>query len=647
MRIVRTIVTGIAILATPTAAAAQTVVPAQLAERLVTVASTIGGDGPQWLPDGSRIVFPSNQGGGLGLWSISPDGGSASRVTADVAPQIPRVSPDGRSVAWLSDKSGSLELWLAPVGGSERQLTSLGARINAFSWSPDGTQIALSGLLYGQFDIWTVAVPSGETRRLTTDNRYEIYPSWTPDSKRIVYVRPDDRWVGHDVMIMDAAGTNQKLIAHDNDLFDNGTLGTRSGFGYAQVSPDGSSVLFRSHRSGWINYWTVPLAGGTPKQLAAETADQTDARWSPDGKAVAFVSNRNGTRDIRVVAATGGVPRVVVPVQMGIAASPEWSPDGKRLTYTLATPTRPADLYVASVDGSGAPKQLTTSPTSIAESELLVPEKITYRSDQFTISAYVYKPSNIRPGDRLPGILYIHGGPTGQFSDNFALQPQFLARLGYVVLMPNIRGSSGYGKTFEDANNPCWTRCDLRDVVAGVEYLKTLPYVNGSKMGITGSSYGGIMTMASVARAPDVFQAAVPQSGYANWISFQDYNAELQHTKLLAYEWGPYPDSAAVYRRNSSIFSVQNVKAPVFVVHGVGRDTPWRPGVVPIEASKEYALALEKQYKVVMYKTYPGETYYISGRENTRQLLQDMLEFFDKYLKESRISGTTTSLKPQ
>ena len=175
---------------------------------------------------------------------------------------------------------------------------------------------------------------------------------------------------------------------------------------------------------------------------------------------------------------------------------------------------------------------------------------------------------------------------------------------------------------------------DLRDVVAGVAYLKTLPYVNGSKMGITGISYGGIMTMAAVARAPDVFQAALPQSGYANWISFQDYNAELQHTKLLAYEWGPYPDSAAVYRRNSSIFLAKNVKAPVFVVHGVGKETSWRPGVVPIIASKEYALALEREYKVVMYKTYPGETYYISGRDNNRQLLLDMGEFFGRYLKD-------------
>src|SRR5262249_8282780 len=363
-------------------------------------------------------------------------------------------------------------------------------------------------------------------------------------------------------------------------------------------------VLFRSHRSGWINYWAVPLAGGEPRQIAPQDANQTGARWSPDGKLIMYAAIRNGTHDIRVVPAGGGQARVVVPVDLGIAANPEWSPDGRRLAYTLASPTRPQDVYVASLDGTANPQVTSSVPPGSVERSLVTPEKISYRSDEFTIAAYLYQPPRMRPGERYPGILYIHGGPTGQFDDNYQVQPQFLAQQGYVVLLPNIRGSSGYGKAFEHPNNPCWTICDLRDVVAGVEYRKTLGYVNGQKMGITGSSYGGIMTMASVARAPEVFQAAVPQSGYANWISFQDYNTELQHTKLLAYEWGPYPDSAAVYRRNSSIFSIANVLAPVFVVQGEGRNPAWRIGERPIPASEENVHALDHQYKVVKYKIY-------------------------------------------
>jgi dipeptidyl aminopeptidase/acylaminoacyl peptidase len=153
-------------------------------------------------------------------------------------------------------------------------------------------------------------------------------------------------------------------------------------------------------------------------------------------------------------------------------------------------------------------------------------------------------------------------------------------------------------------------------------------------MGITGNSYGGIMTMGAVAHAPLVFQAAAAQSGYANWISFQDYNTELQHTKLLAYEWGPYPDSAAVYRRNSSIFSAEHVMAPVLLIFGTGQTQAWRPGVYPIPAALEFAHALDRSNKVVKVKTYAGESDYVTGRENSKQVLLDLLEWFDQYLRD-------------
>ena len=139
-----------------------------------------------------------------------------------------------------SHRLGSPELWLWSVADNrDLPLTNLGARINAFSWSPDGHSIAFSALRYGQFDVWTVAVPSGEIRRLTTDERYELYPTWTPDSRSIVYVRSDDRWADHDVMVMTASGDHQRVLTHDADMFDYGTIGTRSRFGYVQVSPDG------------------------------------------------------------------------------------------------------------------------------------------------------------------------------------------------------------------------------------------------------------------------------------------------------------------------------------------------------------------------------------------------------------------------
>jgi dipeptidyl aminopeptidase/acylaminoacyl peptidase len=599
-------------------------------EKLLAMSSVLAGETPQWAPDGSRILLASSWGGG-GLMTLSPEGGFPRPLPLELggaghflASQMPGWSPDGKWVSYVSDKSGSPEIWLwSTEDGRDLKLTALGGRINALGWSADSRWIALSGDRNGNYDIWKVSVPAGDVYRLTSAERNEVFPTWTPDGSRIVYVELDERWVDHRVVVMGADGTNPRTVVQDTDFFDYRAGGT---FGYPVVSPDGSRVLFRSHRRGWINYWTVALSGGEPRAIAAEEADQSHARWSKDGSAIAYVSNHNGTHELRVVPAAGGAARVLVKPERGVVADPEWSPDGTRLSYTLSRPTRPADLFVLEVK-SGATRQLTDSlPAGNLEKTLVAPEKVSYRSEEFTINAYLYKPASAAAGERFPGVLWIHGGPTSQFNDVFEPHVQFFVQRGYVVLLPNIRGSSGYGKAFEDANNRCWGHCDLKDVLAGVDYLKKLPYVNPHKMGISGTSYGGIMSMAAAAFAPGVFQAAIPASGYGDWMHFRD-EQELRHVKLLEYEFGPFEGNEHVYRKNSSIYSVEQITTPMFLIHGEG----YFPRS---DASLEFARALEKNYKVFRYKAYPNENYYVRSRANRRQMLSDMLEFFDQFLKD-------------
>jgi dipeptidyl aminopeptidase/acylaminoacyl peptidase len=607
------------------------------AEKLLTIGSVLAGrDAPQWMPDGSRILFLSGLGGASGLWSVSPEGGFPTPVTQDLSlvgvgslgSPKPTPSPDGRWISYVSSKSGAPEIWLWSVAdGREMRLTDLGARVAALEWSPDGKWIAFSGDRHGNLDIWKVAVPGGEVHRLTTDARYDVFPTWSPDGRHILYVRLDERWVDHDVMEIGADGSRPRLVVADTDFFDyrGGTA-----FGAAQPSPDGRQVLFRSLRSGWHNFWVVPRGGGEPRQIAAEAADQTDARWSPDGRQILFVSNTNGTHHLKVVPAAGGAARALVAPAVGVVARPSWSPDGRRISYTLVTPTQPEDLHVVEV-GSGRSRQLTHSlPAGNLERTLVEPEKVRYRSpDGLEIPAYLYRPREIARGERLPGIMWIHGGPTSQFHDDLQLHVQFFVQRGYVVLLPNIRGSSGYGKAFEDANNGCWGHCDLQDVLAGVEYLKRLPYVNPHRMGITGTSYGGCMSLAATAFAPGVFQASIPASGYGDWIHFY-HEQELRHIKLMDYEFGPLAGNEEVYRRNSPIFHIDRISTPTFLIHGEGHF----PGSV---ASHNFAKELEKNYKVFRHKAYPNENYYIRGRENVRQMLLDVAEFFDQYLKDAEV----------
>jgi len=607
-------------------------------EDVTSVRSVVGG-AATWSPDGTRLLI----GGALGgsdLWTIPADGGFPQSLNIRMgevsfqASNAPRYSPDGKSISYLANVHGVPELHLHSLGdGTKRQLTRLGAHINSYSWSPDGRRIALASDKYGSYDIWLANVVTGDVHRLTTDARYEVFPSWTPNGQKVVYVRLDERWLDHDVLEIDANGgtTTPRLIVSDRDFFD---YGAGSTFGHPLISPDGASLVFRSHRSGWINYWIVPMSGGTPRQLAPEAANQSGARWSPDGKSILYTALWNGTQDLRVVnvsGGAGGAPRkLVAPTGMGMVSNAEWSPNGAFISYTLETPVDPADLFVIPSNG-GAAKRLTTSagPAYITNG-LIRPKKVAYKTpDGFTVNAYLYEPV-LKPGESAPGILYIHGGPTSSFNDNYQAQVQFLAMRGYAVLLPNIRGSSGYGKTFEDANNGCWGRCDLVDVVAGVEFLRTLPFVDDAHMGITGTSYGGCMTMAAAAFAPGVFQAGVAVSGYGDWFHMIQ-EQELRHLKLVEYEFGPLPQNEAKYRASSPIFSIAGIRTPLMLLHGSGAQFPRS------DASKIFADRLEMNYKPFVYKTYPNENYYVRRRENFIQMYADIVAYFDQHLK----NGTT------
>jgi len=638
------LLTLLALCVPPMSAANEGDVPISV-DNLLSIRSVISGrDAPQWSPDGSLIMFMSGMRGGLNLMGIHPEGGFPTLLAEDLSlsgtgspgSQKPQWSPDGKWIGYVSSKGGAPEIWLWSIeDGRDRQLTNLGARVNALQWSPDGQWIVLSNDRYGSQDVWKVSVPEGKLFRLTDSPLYEVYPTWTPDGQHILYVRMDERWVDHDIWELPAGGGEPRLVLQDKDFFD-----YRAGlsFGTPLPSPDGKLLLFRSLRSGWYNFWIVERAGGSPRPVAPEDFDQDHARWSPDGTHIAYISNHNGTWDLRVIPASGGTPRILAaPDGMGAIGKPEWSPDGTRISYTMSTPTMPEDLFVVSFD-DGKSRQLTFSmPHGLAE-RLVTPQKVSFpSSDGFTIPAYLYRPPLSNDGERFPGIVWVHGGPTSQFDDSMGRhrQVQFFVQRGYAVLLPNVRGSSGYGKAFEDANNGCWGRCDMDDVRAGVDFLKTQPYVNHDKMGITGTSYGGILSMAAVSFTKGLFQAAIPISGYGEMSDFHTDVPELQHIQLLNYELGPYPENKDVYDQHSPIHFVQDATTPSLILHGRGSAVPWRPGQRdPEMASLNFARALDRYYKIFRYKSYPGETYYVYGRENTKQKLNDMLAFFDQFLKD-------------
>lgn len=589
-----------------------------------------GGDAVRWSPDGATLLFYASLGGEAALWLLPRAGGFPRCVTTTpitlpfLASPQQTWSPAGQQIAYLSEYRGATELWLwDAASGQQRPLTSLGNTIASYAWSPDGSNLLATSNRLGSYDIYRIALPDGAATRLTQHTCYEVSPVSTPDGQRVLFVRLDEHWRDHDVVSIAAAGGDERIVTRDHDLFDYHYGRT---FGSPLVAPDGQTVLFRSQRSGWINYWAVPIDGGEPRHHCAQDADQSGAAWSPDGQYVAFIANVNGTLALWACAADGSAARVLVQPEQGVIQAPAWSPDGRTLAYFCASPTEPQDLWTVDL-ASGTTQRLTDSmPVGGMRERLQRPEKIVYSSfDCLGIPAYLYRPTPQIAGQRYPAVLLIHGGPTSQFADAYDALAQFLARRGYAVLMPNIRGSSGYGKVFEDLNNGDWGHGDLGDAIAGADYLRAQPWVDSAHIGITGTSYGGCLSMAAVCNAAGQFQAAAPHAGYADWLYVMT-EQEKRHIQLMRYEFGELSDHYAVYKRCSPIFNAAQAATPVLVLQGEGQ-------LPQSDSSRRFVDALRREYKTVEYKTYRDECYYVRTKANLRQMYLDIAAFFDRYLR--------------
>ena len=255
--------------------------------------ATAGPDQPVWLPDGSGIAIKSTRAGKPVVLLVDPTTGGQRELVSDMgslpflSSPLLTVSPDGRWIAYVGnggatdgrEQSSRVEILLQPLdGGEARTLTRVNANINAYSWAPDGLSIVFSANRYGRYDIFRVSVPDGRMQRLTDDVRYEVYPVVTGDESHIAYVRLNETWTNHEIVVMTIDGKFVRIAAEDTDFFDY-HYGRK--FGYPLVTPDASHVVFPSHRSGWINYWRAPLRGGEPMPVHAQASDQSDGALSP------------------------------------------------------------------------------------------------------------------------------------------------------------------------------------------------------------------------------------------------------------------------------------------------------------------------------------------------------------------------------
>jgi dipeptidyl aminopeptidase/acylaminoacyl peptidase len=304
-----------------------------------------------------------------------------------------------------------------------------------------------------------------------------------------------------------------------------------------------------------------------------------------------------------------------------------FSPDGKSLLLTHQDTQRPSDLWVYDL-ASQNPRQLSYSAVAgLNPNDPPAAQTVHYKSfDGQMISAFLWMPFNLKRDGSNPAVVLLHGGPTGQTVANFSATAEALSSRGYVCIAPNVRGSTGYGLAFQKANYQDLGGGDLQDEVYATKFLIDTGYVDAKKIGITGGSYGGFMTLMAVGKTPDVWAAGVEMFGIINWYTMLQHEDPMlqRHEKTLL---GDPEKDRAVYEADSPIKYIRDEKAPLLVLQG---ENDIR---VPKEEAEQVVEILKKDGHTVDAHYYPAEGYSFAKRENQIDALKRTVAWFGKYLK--------------
>ncbi|HEY6937256.1 MAG TPA: S9 family peptidase [Terriglobales bacterium] len=596
--------------------------------------------GASWSPDGKEVVFTTNFSGRPNLWKVSAGGGWPIQLTQSDERQYNAVfSPDGKWIVYQQDTAGN-ELWdlftIPSNGGEAVNLTNTpDIREQSPRWSPDGRTIALNykpknGTSY---DIALLQWDTRKVEKLTHEsapNRSWGVVAWSPDGRTLYANRYDVSFTDADVYAVDvASGKTTNLTPHQGNVL----------FFASSLSPEGTTLLVTSNQKG--GYQNVALLEIATKKLDWVTDTQWEAGsgdFSPNRERFTYTINADGRTDLYLVdRATRQSSKIEVPPGVNsFAASPtSFSPQGDRLLISHESSVQPGDYWVYSLNGGHAQQLTHSAIASLSSAPLPEAQIVHYKSfDGKVISALMWVPFNLKRDGSNPALVLPHGGPTGQMSDYWNPDATALVSRGYICIAPNPRGSTGYGMAFQKANYQDLGGGDLQDEVFAARFLQATGYVNAKKIGITGGSYGGYMTLIALTKTPDVWAAGVEEYGIINWMTM------LQHSdpELQEYEKSLLGDPVKdrkVYDGASPITYIHQVKAPLLVLQG---DNDPR---VPKEEAEQVVQLLQRDGKTVAAHYYPNEGHGFEKRENQIDSIRRTIEWFDKYLKNSGSSTTT------
>jgi len=539
---------------------------------------------PRWSPDGLWVSFVSDRSGTRQLYLLSTQGGEARLLTKGSIPiQTYRWSPDSKTIAFVrSDEeavvnkpieykkeSGVNRLWLMDLSGEAKVITpksffvrgmgDFGLTNEEFDWSPDGKTIVFSYAPGSGFEhshlhasLASIDLTSGVITPWLKENGYEALPKFSPDGQWVAYLTSDgkatylyDRYVA----IRSCKGDQYKKLAA---TFNEGSF--IAGPNLLGWKGDGEHVLFFEPKATKFHLCSIPINGGAPVEL---------------------------------------------PISDRYFDAPALSADGTMLGLVIQDPTSPPEVYMTSIK-NGYPKQLTQFNERFLSFPKPKIEKIHWKSkDGKEIEGLLTYPIGYEEEKRYPLLVEIHGGPMGFFAESFmgsawAYPIASFAEAGFLILRPNVRGSTGYGKEFRAANKKDFGGGDFQDIMSGVDFLIERGIVDSDRMGIMGWSYGGYMSAWAITQT-NRFKAASIGAGIFHLLSMAGTSDIAHFTSDYLGDW----KDSTLYFDRSPLYFVENVQTPCLIQHGISDQR------VPISQAYEFYRALEQAGKNTIFMIYP------------------------------------------
>jgi len=583
--------------------------------------------GTTWSPDGKQIAFITNITGRNNLWIVPAEGGWPVQLTiSDQRQAAPAWSPDGKWIAYMSDYDGD-EQWdiflVSPKTGQVVNLTNTREIAEEIpTWSPDGRYLAynVKPKTSSVFEIDIYDTVQREVKHLTSGtpkDKMNTDPIWSPDGKSIVYTQQQAKGTDSNIFIADiATGKSTLLTPHDGERI----------YSANDLSPDGKSVLITSNAgNGYDNVGLLDVASKQIKWLTNDKWEIAGGGFSPDGKQLTWVANVDGNTDVYIHEVASGKSSAL-PLPKGVNGlggnHSAFTRDGARLLYYHNGPNAPNDAWAYTM-ADGKSQQITRSVVGgIRAADMVEPSLVHYPSKdgKWTISAFVYMPYNLPKNAQHPAIVYVHGGPTSQTVNSFNRFVQYVANQGYIVIAPNYRGSTGYGKEFQNANLFDMGGGDLQDVLSAAEWIKQTGYVDPKKLIVMGGSYGGYMSMMAVTKAPEVWAAGVPIVPFVNYFTEIENEDPVLREMDLATMGDPVKNKA-LYEDRSPIFFIDKIKAPLLLLAG-GQDPR-----CPKSETLQVVEAIKKRGGVAEYKIYENEGHGFSKVENQIDAYRRVADF--------------------